>query len=118
MSTAGALPLGRLTAVTVQEARLGVEGPGPEPGVAGLTLSSDTACAPLGWGFWSQPSPLHRRYQRPIGEGVLVPRVRSERALFPLSGCFPLPPPRTPAPELEPSRPTWGLGCCEPQGQV
>lgn len=54
VSTGGALPLGGLTAVTMQEARLGAEGSGPERGVAGLPLCSDMACAPLGWGFWSQ----------------------------------------------------------------
>lgn len=70
------------------------EGSGP-----GLPLCSDTACALLRRGFWSQASPLHRRCQRPIGEGVLVPRVRSERVLFPLSGCFPSPPHPGPLPQ-------------------
>lgn len=93
MSTGGALPLGGLTAVTMQEARLGAEGSGPERGVAGLPLCSDMACAPLGW-------------------GVLVPKGQVWWVLFPLSGCFPHSPPRTPALELELSRPTWGLGCC------
>lgn len=51
--------------------------------------------APLGWGFWSP-------------RGGLVGSV-------PLKWVFSSSPPRTPALELELSRPTWCLGCCEPQ---
>ena len=81
MSIAGALPPGGLTAVTVQEARLGAEGPGPEPGVAGLTLSSDMACALLRRGFWSWDSPLLRHGLCPIGVGFLVPGFPSAQIL-------------------------------------
>lgn len=63
-------------------------------------------------------SPLLRHHLCPIGEGVLVPRVKSEWILFPLSGCFLLPHPRDPCPGAGAVEAHVGSSVLLPQGRV